>query len=290
VSEEAITAPPVEPSSEVPMWQLYFVGAALLLCFGQCLLWMFDRWWNDEYYGHGLLIPIISGYIVYRKWSAIKSLPREGFRLGLPVLIAGIALHIVATYWDVNFPSGFAFVISLFGAIVWLWGWPTARAAAFPIFYLCFAVPVARMLVDRFAQPLQIFSAQFGAAMSTAIGIPTVQEGTAVHIPEYTFEVAIVCSGLKSIIAMSALAALYAYMVDAPVWKRLLLLVAAVPVALFANGSRIGMTLILGRIFGKAAAEGFFHTASGLFVFLMALIGLFIVGALLKCTKIRADF
>jgi len=250
---------------------------------------MLDRWWNDEYYGHGFLIPIISGYLIYLLRDHVATLPRERQAWGLPVIAAGVLLHVVATLTGVNFPSGFAFIITLYGIVMWLWGWPVAKALAFPVFYLCFMVPVARLLVDQFAQPLQLFSANFGAGFATAIGIPTEQDGTTIRIPEYTFEVAIACSGLKSSIAMTALGTLYAYMVEAPLWKRLVLVVASIPVALFANGSRIALTLVLGRIFGSKAAEGFFHSLSGMFVFVFALIGLFAIGSILKCTKLRDD-
>lgn len=287
--EQANAQPIPETPARVPAGYLYFVVAALLLCFGQYILWMLERWWNDEYYGHGLLVPIISGFLLYRKKDEIAAQPATGHALGLPLIVAGILMHLVATWWDVNFGSGFALIVTLFGAMIWLYGLPATRTAAFPLAYLAFGVPMARMLVDQFAQPLQIFSAQFGAFFATAIGIPTVREGTVVHIPEYTFEVAIVCSGLKSAIAMTALGALYAYMVDAAMWKRVTIVILSVPVALFANGSRIALTLILGRVFGSKAAEGFFHEASGMFVFIMALIGLFIVGTVLKCSRIRDD-
>ncbi len=287
---EQVQVEPIQKSPErVPPAYLYFVLAALLLCFGQYILWMLDRWWNDEYYGHGLIVPIISGFLLYRKKDEFLAQPSVGHRFGLPLILIGLAMHLVATWWDVNFGSGFALIVTIFGVCIWLYGLPATRVAAFPLAYLAFGVPIARLLVDQFAQPLQIFSAQFGAAFSTAIGIPTVREGTVIHIPEYTFEVAIVCSGLKSAIAMTALGALYAYLVVAPMWKRVAIVVLSVPVALFANGSRIALTLILGRIFGSKAAEGFFHEASGIFVFLMALIGLFIVGTVLKCSKIRDD-
>lgn len=272
-----------------PAWGPWVLAAGLVLCFAEYLAWMLERWWRDEYYGHGFLIPIISGWLIYHHRARLRALPRERFGAGLPVMAAGLLIHIAATWLSVNFPSGFALIITLHGAVIWIWGWPVARAVAFPIAYLAFMVPLARLLVDQFAQPLQLFSAQFGGALAHAIGVPTEVDGTTIQIPGYTFEVAIVCSGLKSSIAMSALAALYAYMLDAAMWKRALIVVASVPVAIFANAGRIFITLVLGRVFGSEAAEGFFHSMSGVVVFMFALIGLFLVGAMLRCTKMRAD-
>ncbi len=272
-----------------PAWALYMVGLALVLCFGECLVWMVERWWNAEYYGHGFLIPLVSGYLIFQQRETLRQLPREGFKAGLGVMGLGLALHVLATYLGVNFGSGFAFVITLYGVVLWFWGWPVARSVAFAIAYLGFMVPVERLLVDRLAQPMQLMGSRFGGEFANAIGIPAQTIGTAVHIPGYTFEVAVACSGLKSVISMSALGTLYAYMLVAPLWKRLALIALSLPVALVANSARIALTLVLGRTFGAHAAEGFTHTVSGVIVFVFALIGMVIAGRALGCKQIRDD-
>jgi exosortase len=288
-SEPAVPAAAEPPARGVPPWAPYLLGLGLLLCFSGHLMWLWERWMNDEFYGHGMFVPVISGYIVYRHLPALRALPREGFTWGLPVIGLGLVTHIAATWLDVNFPSGFALIITLYGLVIWLWGWPVARAVAFPFLYLVFMVPVARFLVDQYAQPMQRMSASFGGAVANAIGIPAVIDGTKISIPEYSFEVAVACSGLKSAVSMTALAALYAWLLVAPFWKRAAVFVSSLPVALLANGSRIALTLVLARTFGPKAAEGFIHTSSGVVVFLIALLGLFLVGALLKCSRIRDD-
>ncbi len=100
---------------------------------------------------------------------------------------------------------------------------------------------------------------------------------------------AIACSGLKSAIAMTALGALYAYVVVAPLFKRLLIFAMSLPAALIANAIRIWLTLVLAQSFGPKAAEGFFHTLSGMLVFLIALLTLFTFGSLIGCTRMRDD-
>lgn len=285
---EAITKQQAD-SQGAPAWVIYAVAGALILCYADYLLWMVERWWTDEYYGHGVLIPGISGYIIYRHADRLRAMPRERRGFGLPVIALGIALHVAATWIGVNFPSGFALILTLFGLTIWLWGWPVARAIVFPLAFLFFMVPLARLLVDQLAQPLQFFSAKVGGTVAQGIGMPAVIEGTSIRLPDYNFEVAVACSGLKSSIAMTALGALYAYMIVAPMWKRLVVFASSLPVALTANAGRIFVALVLGHMFGEKAAEGFFHTVSGVLVFLFGLIGLFIVGSVLRCTEIRDD-
>jgi len=69
----------------------------------------------------------------------------------------------------------------------------------------------------------------------------------------------------------------------------LVLFACSFPVALLANTARIFVTVILGTTVGPAAAEGFFHSVSGIIVFLFGLGGLFVVGRILGCLQLRED-
>jgi exosortase len=148
---------------------------------------------------------------------------------------------------------------------------------------------MGRLLVDKFAQPMQLWGARIAGGAAGFIGIPVVIEGTSMIVPDYTFEVAIPCSGLKSAIALTALGAAYAYLLVGPLWKRWLVFLASLPVALIANGVRLWLTVVLAASLGPKMAEGFFHELSGIFVFIIALIGLFGFGSLIGCSQIRED-
>ena len=274
-----------------PPWALLAaVTVAVGLTFHEYLAWMVSQWWRDEYYSHGFLIPIISGYLIWHQRERLAALPRRGSWWGLPVLVAGLLLHLVALRVGAHFPSGFALIAVLFGLILWLGGWPLGRALLFPVAFLVFMVPLARLLVDYLALPMQLFSARGGGALARALGLPdVVVQGTTITTRDYTFEVAIPCSGLKSVIAMSALGALMAYLLQGPRWKRGLLFVASFPVAVVANLLRIFVTIVLGNSVGPALAEGFFHKASGALVFVFAFAGLLLLGGALGCRKMRED-
>lgn len=268
----------------------WVVGVLVVVCFAPYLQWMWRIWMKSEYYSHGPLIPLLSAYLVYTRRRQFAAAPVGRYHLwGVPVILGCLAVHGLATYWDVNFPQGFALIGVLGGLVLLLWGWERAKILAFPILFLCFMVPVDRLLVTKFSNPLQLGSARVAAAVPAALGVPVKIYGTTIVIPDYTFEVAQACSGLKSVIAMSALAALFAYLVAAPMYKRLLLFVSGVPVALLANAGRISLTLLLGKSFGPEAAEGFFHSVSGVVVFLFGLAGLFLVAKGLRCDNMRDD-
>lgn len=286
VNQEPISQRP--RTAAVPPLAL-LVALVLVAAFGQHLVWLWHKGWHNEYYGHGALIPVISAYLIYRRKDHLATLPRSGYWIGLPILLAGLALHILAIIQDVNFPQGFALVTAIIGLTIWLYGWPVARDIAFPLAFLFFMVPMGRVLVDTFAQPMQLMSAKAAGHAAGFLGIPVAIDGTTLRIPDYTFEVGIPCSGLKSAIAMTALGALYAYVLQGTWQQRLAIFAMSLPAALVANGVRIWLTLVLAISFGSSAAEGFFHTLSGMVVFALALLALFGFGSLIHCTTLRDD-
>jgi exosortase len=266
------------------------IGLGFAVAFGPEFIWMFGRWLNSPYYGHGLLVPVVSAYLMFRRRDAVRGLVSPGDRLGLVAIIAGLVMHLLAVQVDVNFASCFAAIVVLWGVIAWVWGRPVALALLFPVAYLGFMVPVDRLLIDAFASPLQLLSAEMAGGFAQAIGVPVTRDGVNLGVPGYTFEVAVPCSGLKSLITMLALGTLYAHLVKARLWQRLALVAGAVPIALLANVGRVTLTLLLARSMGARIADGFFHSLSGVLVFALGLLGLYGLGRLLKCHALRSDF
>jgi exosortase len=266
------------------------VGVGLAAAFGPELIWMVGRWLRSEYYGHGFLIPPLAAYLMYRRREPVaEAVGVRGRRLGLAVVLVGLALHLAAVLVDVNFASGFAFIAVLWGLVCWLWGWRAARLVLFPMAYLAFMVPVDRLLIDAFASPLQLIVAQAAAGIAKALGAPVVREGVNLGLPTYLFEVAVPCSGLKSLTTMAALAALYAWALRAHFWQRLAVFAAALPLAVLANITRVTAILLVAHGLGANLAEGFVHTLSGVLVFAVGLLGLYGTGRLLGCRALRDD-
>jgi exosortase len=291
--------PPADPSprnddlrGSHPAWLLALsltaAGLAIAL-YWPVLWWMAGLWTTDAYYGHGVLVPLVSGLLAWRSRSRAAAAPIRGSRAGLVVVVAALLLGWVGYWFDVHFVWGFSFVALLCGIVWWLFGGPTFRVLWFPLVFMFFMVPVGRLLVDQLSNPLQRLATEGATGGLHCIGVPVVAEGTSIHAPGYIFRVAAACSGLKSLIALGTLTVLVAYVLSGPAWKRLLLAAAAVPVAVLANIVRIMVVVLVGTSFGERAAEGFFHQGSGLVVFLVALFLLVGLGGLIGCRAIRDD-
>ena len=104
-----------------------------------------------------------------------------------------------------------------------------------------------------------------------------------IHLPAGSLRIADPCSGLRSVIALVALGALFAYFTRAPLWKRVTLFAAAVPLAVLANIIRISVLCGVANVWGIDTALGFFHDFSGLLLFVIAFAGLVVVRRALGC-------
>jgi len=268
---------------------LLAIAVAVAATFGPQLVWMVGRWWNSEYYGHGFFVAPVAAYLIYRRREFLIELPTSRSLLGLALVVFGLLLHLAAALVDVNFVSGFALVVVLGGLVLWLWGNEVGLALLFPVGYLCFMVPVDRLLIDAFSSPLQLMAAKLAFVFGQVIGMPVEREGVNLLVPGYTFEVAVACSGLKSFITMIALAALFAYIVKAVLWRRLVLVASSIPVALLANAVRVVVIMLIAQSLGPKAAEGFLHGFSGVIVFAVGLGALYGLGKVLGCHNLRDD-
>ena len=108
------------------------------------------------------------------------------------------------------------------------------------------------------------------------------REGNIIALAGTTLEVAEACSGIRSLQALLALGTIYAYFSQRAIWKRWALVLLSVPIAIAANAFRVAGTGVLAQYFGAAAAEGFYHTFSGLSVFVAAFMLLLLSGAIIS--------
>ncbi|MCD4690352.1 EpsI family protein, partial [bacterium] len=178
---------------------------------------------------------------------------------------------------------GYSFVLLMFGfAFVFLGGRPM-RVLWFPLGYLAFMLPMPPYLMNVVSFRLKLLAAQVGSAIAVKMGIPLARSGMTIHIPAGSLRVADPCSGLRSLIALAALGALFAYFTNGKVWKRIVLFLVAIPLAVLANTIRIAVLCAVANVWGIDTALGFFHDFSGFFLFFIALGGLFVVRKLLRC-------
>ncbi len=241
---------------------------------------MAEVWYRDPNYSHGFLVPLISGYIVYRKAGILKDTPVVPDNRGILVVLAALLLFVAASLGTESFTMRVSLVVVLAGLVLFLFGREVFRIAAFPLAYLFFMVPLPYILYDSVAFPLKLFVAKYSVLFLKTAGIVVWREGNIIMFPAIVLEVADACSGIRSLLSLLALSVAFAYFAQPSLLKRAAVIASAVPIALFVNALRVIVTGILAHYWGGRAAEGFFHEFAGMAVFGLAVVLMILTGIL----------
>jgi exosortase len=130
---------------------------------------------------------------------------------------------------------------------------------------------------------LQIITTHSSAAIANIFGIDTAITGNQIDLANASFVIGTPCSGINSLISLSALGALLAFLVNGSFQKKVVLFLSAIPIAIIANTVRIGSMLIIADTWGFESAATFFHGISGILVFLIAVGLLIFLARILGC-------
>jgi len=253
------------------------LGLLVAALYALVLAGMARTWWTDKNASHGFLVPAIAGFLAWPKRGRVRAVART-WTWGLAVLVFGLLLYPAGLVAGIEFLPEVSFVVTLGGLMLYLLGPAASRQLAFPYAFLWFMVPWPDTLVEFVSFPMQLFSAKYAAMLAGLAGMAVRRDGVDIHLRSYTFSVGVPCSGMRSLVALLALSALVAYLSTGPLWKRRVLFVAGLPLAMLANVGRIVCILAIASIWSAKAAEGFFHGFSGIVVFLFATLGLLATG------------
>lgn len=260
---------------------LGLVGLALFALYFPFLTTLFADWGRNDDYSHGYFIPVLTGYFLYTMRERLGKVAIAPNTFGLVLIVLGLAQLTVAKIGSEYFLQRTSLIVCLFGLVLFFLGWQFLKVLFFPLGYLFFMVPIPAIIWNKISFPMQLFSSFLTEHVVRLLGIPIFREGNVIHLAQTTLEVVAACSGLRSLVTMFALSGAMAILSTMSTGKRLLLFVAAVPIAIFANIFRLTTTAILATQMGSAAAQGFLHELSGMVVFMLGLALLLLVNWLL---------
>ena len=253
-----------------PSWRAVgWFSLLLIACYAPVLWGLVRQWDQDADMGHGFFVPIIAGFICWQKRQELLNVKPAPTWWGLPVVIWGALQLYVGTLGVELFTMRTAFVISVIGIILLLGGARYVRILAFPLFLLFFMVPIPAVIYNKITFPLQILASKVAFWALDLFGIPVLREGNVLHLAETSLSVVEACSGIRSLLSLTFLSLVYGYFFERKAWLKVVLFLATVPVAIVANASRVTLTGVLSQ-YKPELAEGFFHTASGLVIFMVA--------------------
>ena len=259
---------------------IYLVVVVLIaLFYWPAFRWLVLSWLSNSYYTHGFLVPLISGFFIWTKRDALKT--REPSIIGAFVLALGAFVYIIGFARDMRFLSAFSLLIVLSGVVFLFFGTRAMRSIVFPLCFLIFMIPLP--FIQEIGFHLQTISVHSSAWLLTVVGFSVTTVGPEIHLGDAVFTIGLPCSGINTLIALLALAAVYVYLLTGPVYRRTILFTMAFPLAILANILRIASIVLVANYCGEATATGWYHDLSSPLFFLIAFLCLVLIGRLLGC-------
>jgi exosortase len=263
------------------------VGAIGLACL--LLLWpvfqhAWSVWLDNEDLRFGFFLLPTAGWLAWRSREDLRHSPGRGGRhAGLVLLFLSVVAYLVFERIAARTPAALAAGLVLWAAVCCLWGARSALVLAYPLALVTYGLALQQTLIAPLAFWLQGLTAVMAANISNQVGLHVVRDGLMLRGETFAFVIAEACSGMNSLLALVGLAAVWVYLVRGHVASRAATFVAVVPVAILANTVRVVLVLLIAHAFGEDVATGFFHGASGLALFSMALLGLWSISRVTGC-------
>lgn len=287
VTQPAVHPAPVPSSQERelapvgPRWQkllpyLILLAVVVAIYSGVASKLVHD-WYTEPDFSHGFLVPLFSAYLVWIKRDVLRTIPVRQSWAGVPLVVLGIITLFLGVYGAELFLSRISLVILLGGLIWTMAGRRMLRELRFPLLILLLAIPLPAVIYNQITFPLQMFASKVAGAVLPLFGVPVLRDGNIIKLPSIDLEVAEACSGIRSLMSLLTAAIFYGYFLEPSTKRRVILAVAAVPIAVIANGARIVGTGLAVQYWDPDKALGFFHEFSGWLIFVVSLFCLYLL-------------
>lgn len=240
--------------------------------------------WAGEEGAHGPIVLATGLWLLVREWQDARAFAKPAPMRPVWLLLALLVpLQIFARITQIVELEGYLMYFTILVVLYAIIGLEALRKLWFPLFYIAFIFPPPETLVALVTVPMKIWLSKAAIGFLQLFNYPIGGEGVTIYIGQYELLVAAACSGINSIVSLSAISLFYIYMRHRANWLYSgLLVLLIVPVALVANFCRVLILILLTYHAGEAAAQGFLHNFAGIAMFAIALITIFAADEVLK--------
>jgi len=278
------------PPNHRKLWRLWggaCFSIVLAVVFAQPLLSLIKHAAGSQLYSYILLVPFVSAYVLYVRRDQLPKNYLVDLPLAIVFLATGLAV-LVFTYW-LDFAGRaptdndrlalltLSFLCCLAAGGFFFFGRGWMRAAAFPLAYLVFMVPMPDAMAEAIETALISASAEVANLLFYISGTPFLRTGLIFQLPNITIEVAQECSGIRSSWVLFMTSILAANLFLKTRWRRFALVAFVIPLGILRNGFRILVIGLLCVHMGPQMIHSLIHRRGGPLFFTLSLIPFLVV-------------
>lgn len=267
----------------------------LLVIFHDHLMKLIAFAYDSHLFFYILLVPLVSGYFFYVRKERIFAAVTYSFLAGGLLVLAGGLVYAAEINWgpllgpsDELPPMVAAFLLIWLGGFVCLYGLPAFRRALFPLGFLFFMVPIPAGVLDHIVVFLQKGSTEAADGIFTLTTLPVKRDGFVFTLSNLAIEVAEQCSGIRSSLYLLLTSLVMGQFFLKTTSRKILLVLAVVPITIFKNGLRIVTLALLGNYVHPSILSSNLHHQGGIPFMILAVILLSIVVRWLRNSENRA--
>jgi exosortase len=237
---------------------------------------LFKEWQSNDDYSAGQLVPLVALVFVWAERERLKTCLVKPCWWAVGLLVLAYAGRTFGLLFMFESAERYSLVLTVSGLVLMVAGWQVFWRVKWILLFLFLMVPFPGRVHNMISGPLQNM-ATTGAVFLLEAFMPAVsQQGNVVMLDQNTpMAVAEACSGLRMLTAFIIVAGFIAYMVKRSRWRKGVLLLSSIPVAVACNILRIFVTALLMVHVSTEAGEKFFHDFAGLVMMPAAVVLIF---------------
>ena len=254
-------------------WWICVLG--LLMMYVPTVVDLIRNIWSTEEQSQGPIVLAICAWLIWRAWDRIDDTQADTPKpvLGWLFVLVALLLYVFGRSQRILSAQTLSALFMLPGLLLMLRGGRQLRAAAFPLFFMIFLIPLPATMVDAVTQPLKLAVSSAATTILFGIGYPIARTGVILQIGQYQLLVADACAGLHTLFSLEAMGLLYLNVVrHSSLLRNVMLALLIVPISFMANVIRVIVLALITYHFGDEAGQGFLHGFAGMVLFMTALL------------------
>ena len=246
----------------LPSLGILFLIISYLWSYFPNILDLWRMWMNSDEYSSGLLVPFISGYILYSRIKR-QSIDIKQFWPATIVLIFAQLIRIAGVLLMSAFLMRASLLFTLYSILLLILGYKICLKNYAVLFFMILMIPLPNSVHSVISLRLQHWATESAMFLLEMIGYNVQNEGNIIYINDTSVAVAEACNGLRMITAFFVTSGLIALIINRPLWQKITIVISTLPIALICNTIRLAITSIAFTLIDGEDWETLFHDFGG---------------------------